>query len=392
MRKLIKVKYYGSYKELQNAARDRESRTWIYSESMFDILHDGDDPYVQKPPFRDDVSRMFLRESYGIELVEDDWFSIMEYGRRDCFRDLAKDMKYALVLLDTSRRGIFLSAHWMADRVWDAVMKAPFDILIACTWQDICGTGRYSRALPYRDYLILNYPWQGGTEVYVVSPGVVRGEGYTKVDPDCYGSLYTGPDGRYYSDDMYGADLRFRWWRHLDQMVDQIDKMQQNSLSGWPRKLKTIEDSYSIPEFAALLGIDEGEVRYFISWNEETRRNWDDFRIVNHMYALPPEDTIYRTIPILSVQRDPDGRCKVIRDISFHYPTYREIVESAAFDCSPDHETLLLYVNVPDEIDGPEDLNETIWAVLCRSDSIELFDKWDGLEMFADWVREGGEI
>ena len=74
--------------------------------------------------------------------------------------------------------------------------------------------------------------------------------------------------------------------------------------------------------------------------------------------------------------------------ISFKYPWQEEILGEAIAMCSDDHDTFILYVNVDEIIDRPEDLDKTTWAVWVRQDSIELFDKWDGLRLFAAAVRE----
>lgn len=420
---MLKVQYYKSRSDLMNDSAGSGGRTVVYSEDMFRELMVGGAAEEERPPFRDAESRMILKESFGIEPVEDDWYSIIVDGRRTCFSELSADLKYALVLIDRSRAGYFLTAESMQEPVWNAVSKVAFDILVACTWEDIFWT---SCKLPRAEYIIYGLPYGGGDGIHVrdidhtdgfytplcpVKPGGDRG------GTDIAKYLYIGRDGRYYTNAL-GGILRFFWRKHLDEMLDYIDKLE------YPKKLKKIDDTYSLFEFGRMIeptgsGGLVGYVCRDYLWElnlskadfkagritaaeyraarDMIREFWgyedylyyrDTFKVVNHMYQLPPKEMDWRKVPILSVRMNRDGSYVIGGGISFKYPWQEEILGEAIAMCSDDHDTFILYVNVDEIIDRPEDLDKTTWAVWVRQDSIELFDKWDGLRLFAAAVRE----
>ena len=425
---MIKVQYYANPKALRDDLANAGGRTVLYDESMFTRLMcgsgaDGEDC----PPFRDAESRMILKESFGIEIVEDDWYSIIDKGRRTCLADLSPDLKYALVLIDESRNGNYLTAESMQRPVWDAVRKVPFDILIACTCEDFDWMN--FDKLPSGDFVVYGLSYGGDDGVYVVGVddrfAIRNNEFYTPLRPaepgeDHYrvsieNELYIGKDGKYYATYL---DLRYFWRQHLDEILEYIDGL--NS----PKKLKRIEDAYSAYEFNKMIeaviadGIsDIADGDYLWRLNEckkkykkgeitaaeykaETDRlrktedyqeyiyYRDKFKIVNHMYELPPREMECRKVPILSVRINKDGSYMIGGGISEKYPWQEEILWDAIKMCSNDYDTFLLYVDVNEIIDRPDDLDRVTWAIWVRQDSIELFDKWDGLRLFAKAIRD----
>ena len=386
-----------------------------------------------RPPFRDAESRMILKESYGIELVEDDWYSIIDEGRRTCFSDLSPELKYALVLIDESRNGNYLTAMFMPDAVWDALRKVPFDILISCTWEDIFWT---TSKLPFDNYVIYGLPYGGDDGISVCSLESLRdNDFYTPLRPREPGvinegvgienQLYIGKDGKYYAS-FLGGSLRYYWRQHLDEMLEYIDGLKP------PKKLKAIEDTYSISEFNEMIEpSDYGDIFANLTgdslWQQMEDCRWqlnmckenlqkgeitadeykaemdrlmetdgyqrykyyrDKFKVVNHMYELPPKEMLFRKVPILSVRINKDGSYIIGGDLSVKYPEQEEILGEAISMRADDHDTFLLYVDANEMIDGPNDLDGMTWAIWVRQDSIELFDKWDGLRLFAKAIRD----
>lgn len=424
---MLKVQYYETKKDLYNDLVNSGGKTVLYDESMFTGLMCGSIADEEdRPPFRDAESQMILKESFGIELVEDDWYSIISDGRRTCLSDLSSDLKYALVLIDESRNGNYLKAKFMQAPVWDAVRKVPFDILIACTWEDIFWTTG-SGKLPHSDYVIYGLPYGGDNGIYVCRLGsMIDNDFYTPMRPvkpgefregvDIENYLYIGKDGKYYASGLSGV-LRFYWRQHLNEMLEYIDNLK------YPKKLKMIEDTYSISEFNKMIepelkeGIFEaadgdylwqlnmckkkykkGEITAAEYRGEVDRLRKTDgyqeylyyrdkFKIVNHMYELPPKEMYWRKVPILSVRINKDGSYMIGGGISNKYPWQEEILGDAIDMRSSDYDTFLLYVDANEMIDRPEDLDKMTWAIWVRQDSIELFDKWDGLRLFAVAVR-----
>lgn len=432
---MLKIQYFANKKELDGDFVQSGGKTVLYDESLFTRLMCGSIfEEEDRPPFRDAESRMILKESFGIELVEDDWYSIIDEGRRTCFADLAPELKYALVLIDESRNGNYLTAKFLSDDVWDALRKVPFDILISCTWEDI-----YQLKVPYGDYVIYGLPYGGDDGVYVFD---LRGmetlrdnDFYTPLRPREPGvfdegvgiekHLYLGKDGKYYASCLVGT-LRYYWRQHLDEILEYIDGLKP------PKKLKTIEDTYSISEFNERIErSDYGDIFANLTgdglWQQMEDCRWqlnqckenlqkgeitadeykaemdrlmetdgyqryqyyrDQFQIVNHMYELPPKEMLFRKVPILSVRMNKDGSYIIGGDLSVKYPAQEEILGEAISMCSGDYDTFLLYVDANETIDSPNDLDDMTWAIWVRQDSIELFDKWDGLRLFAKAIRD----
>lgn len=86
--------------------------------------------------------------------------------------------------------------------------------------------------------------------------------------------------------------------------------------------------------------------------------------------------------------RDPES---LFESMTVKYPEHGEILEDAATRGHADGELFILYVDLPgvvEKLRSAEDLDNTEWAVRVYQDSIELYDKYDGLKLFAVVVRE----
>lgn len=425
---MIKVRYYESKAKLVvegSTLNGKDNDCILYSEKMFTRLMCGIVGEPDYKPFRDKESRRLLKESFGVTIVEDDWYSVYCEGYRTCFSDLCRELKYGLVLIDTSRRGHFLICESMTDEMWNVMRSLDFDILIAASWEDM---DWMTRKLPHDGYVILNYPYNDGIEVTVQSIDHQSGFykpvsnvtfedmhighhflGYDGVDD----SLYLGEDGKYYSNNP-GSSLRFYWRRHLDEVIDYIDNLK------CPKKICEINDSYSKFEFAKFLSQNYADYLLYDPWadrvsqykelykekkmtKEELRAAMkelnaseeyqthvyyrDTFRIINHMPYLP-EDLNWRKVAIPLVIKNKDGSYNIGGDVSCKYPEDAEIIEEAIRMCLGDCDTLELYVDCNEILDKVSDLGETKWAILIHKDSIELFDKWDGLKLFGEMLKE----
>lgn len=425
---MLKVRYYESRAKMVDEGSTLNGGAdgcIFYSERMFTRLMCGSFFEEDRPPFRDAESRMILKESFGIELVEDDWYSIIHEGRRTCMSDLSPDIKYALVLIDTSRNGRYLTAESMQTPVWEAVKKVPFDILMACSWEDIFWL---SNKLPDSNYVIYGLPYGGDDGIQVCGINHLKGNDfYTPLRPvkpgehndgvEIENRLYIGKDGRYYIETL-SSFLRYYWRQHLDEILKYIDSLD------YPKKLKMIEDTYSVSEFNKMIdasgrdgifGMAGGDYLWMLNMSKKAYKKGeitaaefrteaarlrqkesyqdymyyrDTFKIVNHMYELPPKEMLYRKVPILMVRKNKDGSYIIGGGISQKYPWQEEIIWDAMEMHSRDYDTFLLYVDVDEIIDGPKDLDRTRWAIWVRQDSIELFDKWDGLRLFAVTIRD----
>ena len=118
------------YRDLQcnNKIKTYELRDFEYLTNW----HYNEDDTTK--PFRDEHSKKFLKEAYNLEFFSDDaWYSLIDLNSSERFSlsGLSGSMKYALVLLHNSRFGVCTEYKHCSERIWQALSKMPFDILVA---------------------------------------------------------------------------------------------------------------------------------------------------------------------------------------------------------------------------------------------------------------------
>lgn len=77
----------------------------------------------------------------------------------------------------------------------------------------------------------------------------------------------------------------------------------------------------------------------------------------------------------------------LFRDLTYNME-HGDILAKAVRKRRADGELIILFINVPNVLWSAEDLENTLWAARVYQDSIELFDKYDGMKLFAAAVRE----
>ncbi len=138
-----------------------------YSEENFYRLLNGCAVVKDKfPPFRDEESVQLIRKIDNAEFVEGDWYSIITPFGRTCLSALCSSTKYALVLLDNSKRNIYTQIRLIGENVWDVLNELSMPIKIGVTQNDIHKI--FISGFCRSPYVIDNFNYQGKTYVAYV--------------------------------------------------------------------------------------------------------------------------------------------------------------------------------------------------------------------------------
>lgn len=129
---MIRVKFY-NFKKCTDLGK---KRIRIYDkEDFFRIVRGGIGDGEEKKPFRDEDSLRFIREIDHAEFVDgDDWYSIETPFGRTNVTALCGGTRYALTLLDNSRRGIYTDISRFGEYggdIWGRLADVSIDILVA---------------------------------------------------------------------------------------------------------------------------------------------------------------------------------------------------------------------------------------------------------------------
>lgn len=391
----------------------------MYSEKNFNRLvnwqFDEDGNSIM--PFRDEFSKKFLKDTWNMEFVsDDDWYSIqsLEEEGRFSLSGLSEEMKYALTLLHFSRNGQILSFKVCSERIWKALDDMPFDILIAVDtsrfsyWRDVClGV----------DYIIEHFPFNNEYIQVNVVDGLVRDK--EKVTDKNGVSLFI-EDDKYYvgSFSIESYFTRYSWKKHIPDIIKYAGFEIKDE---YPIINKTLV--CNVEEYAKLLGLDEtyfldssdyafelhsykrmlqeGDItqeefddvlphikRTYVTSYKDYLWMKDELKICSHLYKVP--DTIYqRKLPMLIVDKFPDGSYKIWGRLTVKNPLFQEILFDVITDFyTKECERYITVVDVEEVFRSADDIKRTNCGFKITENCIEVFDRNDALKQFVDIAQE----
>ena len=408
--------FYYDVDEFLNRSINREFL--MYSERDFERLvnwqYDKDGNSIM--PFRDEYSKKFLRDTWNIEFVnDDDWYSIQspEEGRFS-LSGLSKEMKYALTLLHFSRNGQILSFKSCSKRIWKALSDMPFDILIAVdtsrlsSWYEIClGT----------DYIIEHFPFNNEFVQVNVVDGLVRGKKEVK---DKNGVRLFAEDDKYYaaSFSIESYFTHYSWKKHLPDIIKSavhcikkeypiVNKILTCNVMGYAKALNLKENyfldfnEYAYEVFSYERLLNEGEISQkefddimskcksiYVTDYKEFMWVKDELEICSHLYALPDE-TIFRKLPMMIIDKYSDGSYKIWGKLTVKYPRFEEILFDVIHDYYTNEcERYITVVDIEEVFQSASDIKRTNCGFKITENCIEIFDRNDALKMFVDMAQE----
>lgn len=411
---MIKLMFYEAdeYKKLW-----LDNKIHVYSEDDFDLLLRGiydEESNSRVKPFRDECSIRFLKDTYDLEFVsEDDWYSIWcrEKGRI-CISTLSRTMKYALTLIYYARLGICVKFKKCEERIWKVLDTMPFDIVLPISSSEFSGDTGLILGV---EYIIENYLLNGKrVQLNVVTKGLYGKEGYEKED------IFYKKDGRYYVEDITLEYLDYHYfWK--DHISDIIEKSKLHIKEEHPIISKTMV--CNLKEFVQKINVD---VDYFMSFNdyaegirvfEDMRKNneiteeeyndfienvkernkeqykkylWmvNDLKIVCHLYTMP-NTRLSRKLPMMIIDKYPDGSYKIWGMITFKYPEFDEILGDIIENYySEECERYIIIVDVEELFQDADDIKYANCGFKITKNCIEIFDQNDSIKLFADMAQE----
>lgn len=378
--------------------------------------------FIKNPcaPFRDAESLLFLRETYDITFVsDDDWYSVMYEGSRSDIISLDKRIRFGLAAIDLSKEGKYVWHMSAEEQIWKILARMPFDILIAIKISEMGLYGDYIRGV---DYLIENYPYKDQTiEVTVKESLIDRDDFYTPElgyrERHGYGyGLHRGRDGQYYCDKI-DIDYAFQyyWKNDIEGIIHKIDSLRKDRIA-----LTDTVRIYDIFELGALLeqdrpncimGLDYQSGLEWLEWqrkekgmseeeyNErlETARkenNYeeylyfkDKFKVICHL-AFAPEETAFRKLPMLMVDKKKDGTYLIHGDLTVKYPEFHELLEDVIRERSAEWERFVLVVAGEELLYSVNDIEHAVCGFRVLEDSVDVYDAYEGTQLFGEALKE----
>lgn len=388
-----------------------------YKDQFYNLL----DPWLdeeEKPPFRDPESLRLLKESYGVTFVnDDDWYSVIAENRRMSISCLYEGIKFALAAVHCSRQGRYLRYWEATEKIWKVLADMPFDILLAVPVGEI---NIFSCITEGADCKLINFPYQNQRiEVNIKSHCFERDDFYEAVsdDDECSpGSwLYRGKDGKYYMD-RFGAGyaLQYYWKKDIEGIIKYAEQKNEGRIY-----LARIHQTYNIYELGEILKkddnsilypdyffhkhmydrmyqegeLDEQELQAAISELQESEEYKeylyfrDTFRVISHLETVPP-DCLSRKLPILMVDKNRDGTYFIHGTLTCKYPEFDELLHEMISMRNSDRECYALIVDVDELLFSVEDMKNTVCGFKVMADSLEIFDKKEGLRVFGEMLWE----
>jgi len=381
-------------------------------DSVLYNLHDHD-----ALPFRDIVSRRFLKEIDGITFInDDDWYTVMWDNERTCIAAIPKELKFALMAIEHSRRGRYTWFCPAGDKIWELLADMPFDILIGMriTEMGICGS-----KIGGADYQVINYPYGGKTvEVTVKHDGILYGDDFYTEVPEgkehstSYG-LHLGKDGKYYFD-MYGIGyaLQYYWKNDIEGIIEYIGKKDNNRL-----RLADINQEYNVFEYAKALGKDGDELvsldylHILGCYNRIRAENGmddydeavqelqsgdsyqeylyfrDKFKVISHLTWVP-EGTTFRKLPMLMVDKNSDGSYWVHGSLTYKYPDFCDAIHQVIDERSQSAERYVLIIDAEEMLGSVKDIDSAVYGFKVMPDSLEVFEVEDAVRLFGQMLKE----
>ncbi len=415
---MIKVRLYTEEEYIHAQCLDcngRHDHVFDYESSFDSVLYNLNDDDAL--PFRDIVSRRFLKEIEGITFINDnDWYTVMWDNERTCIAAIPKPLKFALMAIEHSREGRYTWCYPAGDKIWELLADMPFDILIG---RRITEMGLHGMYIDGADYQVINYPYEGKTiEVTVKNDGIRYDDDfYTEVSggkehSTSYG-LHLGRDGKYYSDMIrIGYALQYYWKNDIDGIIGYINKKGNNRL-----RLADINQGYNVFEYAKALGKDEDELvslDYLHSLNcfrgywrengmeedgeeikelqsEDSYQEYlyfrDKFKVVSHLTWVPG-GTTFRKLPVLMVDKKGDGSYWIHGGLTCKYPDFCDAMYQVIDERSQDAERFVLIIDAEELLDSVKDIDHAVYGFKVMPDSIEVFDIEDAVGLFGQMLKE----
>lgn len=160
-----------------------------YSEENFYRLLNGCAVVKDKsPPFRDEESVQLIRKIDHAEFVEGDWYSIITPFGRTCLSALCSSTKYALVLLNNSRKNMYTQIRLVGKNVWNVLNELSIPIKIGVTHDDIHKI--FMSGFCHSPYIIDNFNYQDKTYVAYVDNRIYSREPIIQDEMLYIGKIY----------------------------------------------------------------------------------------------------------------------------------------------------------------------------------------------------------
>ena len=397
---MIKVKLYDSSK--MDIEECRRQKITLYGRKTFLHIVEGYSGEEEKePPFGDADSLRFIHEIDKAEFVGgEDWYSIVTpYGRTNVTA-LCGGTQYALILIDNSRRGLYTDISdfgGYGEDIFRRLATVSIDILIAYDVKKVDGN---SPELPIlTDYMIENYPHEGGTvEAYVSYANYAR--------------LHL-EDGKYHTG-RYLNELKYDWYHEIGGLLAMAGKLIQDAGGRYrcpplafsvPAFAETMDERYANAfyemeypfEKECLEGaaLPEQEYRVELEKLQQTEAYQEyvfltkECRILSYLSKIPTEPCSKYPIHLM-VSKEPDGKC-ILQEIStVKYPTYSEMLvcnEVLEFG-ERKSEIYVMVLDAESFRERERTLEEALWGVRNMGSRLELYDGIGVLEEFVKEVKE----
>lgn len=391
-------------------------------------------------PFRDEYSVKLLKETYNFEFFsDDDWYSLVDdSSERFSLSGLSEYMKYALILLHNSRVGVVTEFKGCDKCIWQVLSTMPFDVLIAINNTTFENNRNFDLGV---DYIIENINInERRIELNVLNRWIVKEDAE---EVACH--IYEKNNEYFIScfslDDIF--DARYYWKEHLEDIIKEckhlykkeypiIDKSKTWNLVDFAEKIKCSVDLdmdfkdkvylliyyksdeenviKPLEEILARYGCDDLEIKKSLSMDDTSvddswieyelkslyheilcqRYSWltNDLKIVTHLCSMPNE-TVFRKLPMLFVDKYPNGSYKIWGKLTVKYPDFHEILSDIInYHYTEECERYVTIVDVEELFDKASDIERTVCGFKITKNCIDIYDKNDAIHLFATMTQE----
>lgn len=418
---MIKMKIY-SVKDYYNKIHSmNEKEGYEFEEKTFEYLSDNRNFYrrIVEPPFRDKESIDFLKQLYDIEFVPDDWYSVYVEGGRCSIHTLVRDIKYGLSVIDYSRRGYYMSFRHAHEKVWKFLANLPFDALLIARMDMLGGCFEFCGD---EEFTILNYPYKEQEIEVIAKEHFYRSDDfYTPVDKNAsyrgdtgYG-LCIGVDGKYYISAVdIGVNFQYNWEKDVEGIIEYLDGVKGKryiykeskgySYFKFYNMICPSKDCFYPPVYLDDLNLIKNDYRKSEITKEKYKEYikslqqgkdyqeylWlrDELKIINHM-LIYPDDTLYRRLGVMVIDKKHDGSYHIYRDVTVKHPRYFEEF-GAVVDEHKDveQERVMLLLKVEELPYKREDFSNVWCGFRITKNTIETFDENQALEVYLKTLKE----
>lgn len=358
---MIRGKLYDSAKD--SIEERKKQRIILCRKEDFFRIVEGKWDKEKKRPFQDEDSLRFIRENDQAEFVGgDDWYSIVTPCGRTNVTALCGDTRYALTLLHNSRRGTYTDITDFNDYgedIWSRLTETASDILIAYDIQKV--NGHYPELPIHADYVIENYPHEGGTaEAYVR---------YTNCD-----RLHL-EDGKYYTG-KYLHELEYQWYRDIGGLLAKSEELIEKTGKKY---------HYPPEEFS----VNDLEQKHSTAFSETESSCGDEtFRIRCYLSEALREPCVKYPINLLLEKRE--GKTVMREVCSVKYPDCSETVRYNDIVKLKQQRDEMFGVVLDTEIfaERADTMKYALWGFRNFDSTVELYNGVRVLEEFVKAVKE----